>query len=206
MNFLKTLTLLLVVAAMASCYPEKDRTIEDYDIIGSHLNPDANLASLQTFRVADSIIMIYDTTEEAPEYPAEQAALILSTIRTNMLNAGWTEELVDTPDVYLSSRIWETTTVGAIFYPPYWNPWYPGYPGYPGYWPGWGGTSYYRYTTGTVTIDMYDLKTFDPVDDTYITPAWNAAVNGLIGSTSSNSRRIESSINQAFIQSPYLKK
>lgn len=206
MKLLKTLTLVLLAAWTASCYPEKDRTIEDFDIIGTHLNPEANLDSLKTFRVSDSIIIIYDTTEEAPDYPAEQAALILNTIKQNMLDNGWTEELVDTPDVYLSSRLWETTTVGAIYYPPYWNPWYPGYPGYPGYWPGWGGSSYYSYTTGTVTIDMYDLEHFDADKDEFISVTWNAAINGLIGSSSSNANRVEYSINQAFTQSPYLKK
>lgn len=205
MKLIKTLALVMIAAWAASCYPEKDRTIDDFDIVGTHLNPDVNLTNLNTFRVADSIILIYDTNNEAPSYPTEVANVILSRIKQNMLDNGWTEELVDTPDVYLSSRLWETTTVGAIYYPPYWNPWYPGYP--PGYWPGWGGgASYYSYTSGTVTIDMFNLKEFDANADE-VPVSWNAVVNGLVSNSgSSNTSRIERGINQAFTQSPYLKK
>lgn len=204
MKLIKTLTLVALAAWTASCYPEKDRVIDDYDIVGTHLNPNTNLEDLKTFRVADSIIMIYDTTSEAPNYPSEIANVILSNIRQNMIDNGWTEDVVDTPDVYLTSRLWENTTIGAIYYPPYWNPWYPGY--YPGYWPGWGGgASYYSYTSGTVTIDMFNLTNFDAAADE-IPVDWNVVVNGLVSNSSSNMSRIERGINQAFTQSPYLKK
>lgn len=212
MQIIKFFTLLTVVAFMSSCYPDKERTIEDFDLVGTRPADTANFTQYQTFLLHDSLILPYDSTKEKPTYPVETAKIILDGVKQNMLNNGWTEfdaALLssDTPDVYLEASLWTTKVTGAIYYPG-WG--YPGYPWYPGWgyggYPGYGGASYYSYTTGTVMVNMMDIKNHSFSDQV---PAviWHAGLNGLVSSSDANNNsRIAYSINQAFTQSPYLKK
>ncbi len=210
MKLLKWISFSMVLGLVVSCYPEKDRTINDYDIIGTRYADDVVFKdNYQTFYLYDSVIIVYDSSKTKPDYPLNEANAILSTMRTNLLNYGWTEltrnQILagDTPDVYIESSTWNSTVSGAIYYPGYG---YPGY-GYPGYgygypWYG-GGVSYYSYTTGTIVMTMQDIKNHDFNDD----PAkviWNGALNGILNSSSNTISRIEYSINQAFNQSQYL--
>jgi hypothetical protein len=91
-----------------------------------------------------------------------------------------------------------------------WYPWYPYYPYYP-YW-GWGiyypyypTTSIVNYPTGTLSMELVSLKEADRGQ--MLTPSiWSGTISGLLadGDTSA-ATRVDSSINQAFAQSPYLK-
>ena len=120
------------------------------------------------------------------------------------MNYGWIEAAAtDTPDVYIEASSWNSKVVGVTYYPGYG---YPGY-GYPGWgYPGWGypsyGTSYYSYTTGTVMMNMLDVKNY-AFDDSAPVIMWTGGLNGILSSGSSASR-ITRDINQAFGQSPYL--
>ena len=113
---------------------------------------------------------------------------------------------------------------GAIYYPPGW--WY-GYPGYgwgwPGYgwgWPGygWGGgyVSYYSYKEGTLMLEMIDGDSYRATLDWIITPSndipdlmirWMAGIDGYLSSNEEyNAGRAKRGIDEAFEQSPYIKK
>ncbi|MGB0805076.1 MAG: DUF4136 domain-containing protein [Salibacteraceae bacterium] len=201
MKTFKWASLILILGVMVSCYPEKDRTIEDYDIVGTKFAEVVDFKDYQTFYLYDSLVVVYDTTGDKPDYPEQEANLTISTIRDNMIDYGWTEVTVrDSADVYIEASTWNSTVYGAIYYPG-WGYWW-GYPGYPGY-PGWG-ASYYSYTTGTLMMHMLDVKNY-PGDDSPPKILWNGGLNGLLNSQSTLDR-IEFSINQAFTQSPYLKK
>jgi hypothetical protein len=206
MKLTKWLAVILISVIVASCYPEKDRSIEDFDIVGTKFSDTVNFDNYQTYILHDSLIVLYDTTEDKPEYPVKEAELILDLIKTNLNNYGWVEAAPnDTPDVYLEATNWNSTVQGVSYYPG-WG--YPGYGwGYPGY-PGWGypgyGASYYSYTTGTVMIYMMDIKYY-AFDDTPVPVIWNGGLNGIMTSGNIESR-IEFSINQAFKQSSYLNK
>ena len=78
------------------------------------------------------------------------------------------------------------------YYPPYWG-WYPYYPGY--------GVSY-DYSIGTLFILMIDPSQ-PVVGDKVPPPIWIAGINGLVDK-STNAKRIENGIKQAFAQSKYL--
>ena len=207
MKIIKWLSFFFITGLLASCYPEKDRSIEDFDIVGTKFEETADFQSYKTYHLYDSIIVIYDTTEEKPEYPAEAAAIVLDNIKSNLLAYGWIEaNATDTPDVYIESATWNSTVQGVTYYPGWGYPGW-GYPGYPGY-PGWGypgyGTSYYSYTTGTITISMMDVKNYD-FDDSAPMVIWNAGINGVLTSSNSSTlSRVDFSVNQAFIQSAYL--
>jgi len=211
MKIMKWTSLLMVFGLLASCYPEKDRTIDDFDIVGTNYDDSKNWDDYKTFYVHDSILLVYDTTEDVPEYPNEAATVILDGIQKNLIAYGWVE-ITDTtggiiPDVYITPYVWTSDVSGAIYYPGY--PWYGGgyYPGYPGYYPGypgWGGATYYSYTTGTILIDMLDLVHPDTIND-QLDILWSAGINGIVSSGSSLTR-IKFSVDQAFSQSKYLKK
>jgi hypothetical protein len=125
---------------------------------------------------------------------------------------------------------------GAVSYPPgfWWG--YPGYGwgGWPGY--GWGGyypwypwypgyVQYYQYKTGTIVLEMVDGDSFrasntwheslagkggqpSPDEDIpMLKIRWMASIDGYLSSNVDyNKDRAQSGIDQAFEQSPYLKK
>jgi hypothetical protein len=90
-------------------------------------------------------------------------------------------------------------------------PWYPYYGGWPPYY-GWGiyypyypATSVVNYPTGTLMMELVSLKDADT--DNQRTPSiWSGAISGLLaqGETTA-ATRINTGIDQAFAQSPYLK-
>jgi len=91
-----------------------------------------------------------------------------------------------------------------------WYPWYPYYPYYP-YW-GWGiyypyypTTSIVNYPTGTLKLDLVSLKDADR-QELLVPSIWTATISGLLadGDTTA-ATRVDSTIDQAFAQSPYLK-
>jgi hypothetical protein len=208
MKLTKWISFLFIAGLIASCYPEKDRTISDFDLVGTKFADGVNFNDYKTFHLYDSIVIVYDSSADKPDYPKEEADIIISRMRQNMLNYGWIEVLPgDTPDVYLEAAVWTSKVSGATYYPGWGYPgWGWGYPGYPGWgYPGWG-VSYYSYTTGTVMMYMMDVKNYK-YNDRPADVMWNGGLNGLMSSSNnSNLTRIEYSINQAFTQSAYLNK
>lgn len=197
-----------VLALVTSCYPEKERTIDDFDIVGTTFDDKVDFSQYKTFAMEDSVILVYDTTGKAPDYPTIVANATLDAIRSNMLSNGWTEITTnDTaggvkPDVVIGTYAWNTTVSGSIYYPyyPYWGyGWYYPYYGYGG------GVTYYSYSTGTIVIQFFDLK--NPNDaEQRINIIWTAGINGITETTVSDiAGRAEFSVDQAFSQSPYLK-
>ena len=108
------------------------------------------------------------------------------------------------PQVSPQDKLWKSL---------FWWGYYPGY-WYPGYWGGnWGGGWYYpypitySYSTGSLLADMINLKNAPEGQKEKLTVVWNAYISGLLGGSGSlNVNRTTTAINQAFTQSPYLKK
>lgn len=65
----------------------------------------------------------------------------------------------------------------------------------------------YSYSTGSLLADMINLKNAPEGQKEKLTVVWNAYISGLLGGSGSlNVNRTTTAINQAFTQSPYLKK
>ena len=116
-------------------------------------------------------------------------------------------EKTDNPDVIILPSVSQTTNIYYYYSYSYWGSYYPGYPGgwgwyYPGY--------YFppmasSYKTGSMLIQMTDPSSAATSD--VLPVAWTAVINGLAeGNTASIQARIQTTITQAFVQSPYLKK
>jgi hypothetical protein len=178
----------------------------------------------------DTVFPIVDDGDDAD--PINNQSQILATVASNMASYGWTrvEYAPDVPEpdvmIAVSAIITTNYTVG------WWYPYYPGwgwgwgwgwykegsaergtdywYGGWGGYYPpgyGWGYVPYYSsYTTGTLLMEMTNPEDYRVINNDTVNPIyWAGGLNGILGSTTTNTARVESGIDQAFEQSPYLK-
>lgn len=193
---------------LLSCYPSSDfSSLADYDVVLTQYDENQDFGDYETFFVDPTVYHYKDPEDDSEDDIGRQHdALIITTIKDNLSAAGYLEKAdADSADpsdllivVGITSSKWYSV----------WYPWYPGYCdwwGYCGWYPGPPQVTY-AYTTGTLFIDMFDIKNAD--DDTDYAPIpWYSRINGILNDTSSGAaRRIENSINQAFTQSPYLGK
>ena len=93
---------------------------------------------------------------------------------------------------------------------PYWWWYYPYYwtPGYWGDWAGWHYpySVYYGYTAGSLLVEMMNLEA-DQESGKKLPVIWDSFIGGLLTSSEElNQQRTVDAVQQAFDQSPYLKK
>jgi hypothetical protein len=188
-----TLLAITVPAVFFSCYPGDPITPADTDVVATFYNPAADFSSLMTYAMPDSVLQVADPDLDAGNISRQFDQLILDRIEQNLLQLGYTK--VANPadaDVLVLPFVSSTTWIsGGCYY--YWGYWYP----YPGY-------CYpvaYTYTTGSLVIAMSDQNNSDETN-----ALWVAGINGLMSesTTADISRRINTNIDQAFRQSPYL--
>ncbi len=209
---------------VASCYPGFDATVEEMDIAVTKYDSTQNFTQLSSFFLYDTIVYI-DDDEDSEDIDHTQEDHILSEVRQNLLNLGWTEktEADTTADGEIDADV--SIMVSALatdisyyyyywwdywyWYPwDYWYPWYPGYPIYPVYpvYPSYG------YTVGSVLIDMVDMNDAEMPHNPdrpsgKIPVIWTGGVNGILSGSDSNiASRLTKQIGQVFKQSPYLNK
>ena len=193
--------------AMYSCYPGGLEYYSDSDIVVTNYDEGFNFSANKLYFMADTIHYLSDD-----DVDRSNEAAILNLIETNMEDAGYTRlkdasipdsVLVDSANVVLLVIVTSTEYSGGGWwggcYPYYWGCGY--YPGYPWY----GGGYYsYSYSTGTLIMEMANEDGINEVED--IVPiVWDTKINGLLSTNKSNmTTRIQNTINQAFVQSPYL--
>jgi hypothetical protein len=207
MRFLKILALAGLTVLLAQCYPDGPEYIDELDIVYSNYDSKFNFGAKKTYAIPDKIVKIDETLigGGTPNYVKDAYAVpMLNTIEQNLAKYGWTEVSVsDSPDVLVAPAAWEMTTYYYYDYWYYWDWWYGGYypPG------GW----YYPYpvvegySSGSLLVTMVDPYDLTPNDKARV--VWTFIVNGLLeGTTTEFTARYTRAINQAFTQSPYLKK
>ncbi len=202
----KILLIALFATLLTSCYTDYGLTTEDYDIVYTKYNTSTNFASFKTFFMPDSVYHLVGEGEE-DNLSRQFDALILNLVATNFQNRGYVRvaqlDSTNLPDAAVVVSVSDDTYSGAIYYPPYW-----GYPGWGWDWyyypPYWGDVTYYEYNTGTIYIQFADIQNID--NEHILYTDWMAIANGLLSSNIVQTQsRIETAINQAFKQSPYLK-
>ena len=205
-KFMLFSALSILLLSVYSCYPDNSLSTSEYDIVATDYNKDYfSQNNPKTYHIPDTVSVIGDGDKQLS---ASMENFILDQIRRNLDELGWERKDVidenDLPDVVVLTSALVVTTVsgGCIPWYPYWGyyPWYPGW--------GWGGgycyPTYYSYQTGTLVIDM-----IDPNDNNIeiLGVVWGAGINGLTRSSqSANQDFVRSNIDQAFKQSPYLKR
>lgn len=206
---MKHLTVFLAICLaglfLTSCEPYEPVYTDDLDLVVTNYSPEFDFKSKQTYAVPDSVVLIDDESYSGTPSFAKPSYgnTIIQSIKTNMNAKGWT--LVDKnqdPDVMVLPSISQTQNFYYNYSYGYWNWYYPGgwgwyYPGY--YYP----PTVSSYKTGTLFLQMVDLA--DTTDKDNLPVVWSGIVNGLAqGSTTSINVRIQSTLNQAFKQSPIL--
>jgi len=203
-------TLAAAMGLLAACYPGGAQTASDLDTVTTQHDPGADFASIQTYAMPS-------TVQETPAAAGEPLAIdhgndaaILATVAANLNKLGWRQvnPATVTPDINVMVSVTATRYREYVAYPFY--GWYPGWAGFTGYDDTW--SVYYPYgggyTTvidaGSLRIEMLDTRTPNSTTK-QLTAVWTASLDGIIaGSAQSLLTRINTGIDQAFAQSPYL--
>lgn len=209
---MKKILLIPALALLAvACHKEPYIDSDNEYLVYTSPGKDATFASFTTFDLADSLLVIGQSAK--PEYSQSQNALaLIQAVRTNMENAGYIYT-PDNPDADLGIQM--TYVIKTDRYVQYYNDpyWWLNYPGYwsPGYWGNYVGFYYpypvtYTYSTNALMVDMADLTT--PKTGTEaLEVVWSVYIGGPAGSSvASDVEVMKKAIDQAFVQSPYLKK
>jgi hypothetical protein len=193
---------------LAGCYPDGPDYVEELDVVLTYHNDTYDFGTKTTYSMPDRIVKITGNLQEGDQpvfIPDATAALILAKIQENMTALGYDRVSLasEEADLLILPASWETTTISYWY--DYWGWWYGGY--YPGW--GWGGYyPYYppvnvtSYTTGTLMMNLVD-KTEVGANGNPVT-LWSGIINGVLTNTY-NATRVNTAIDKAFDQSPYLK-
>lgn len=203
----KLLILTLSVAALlVSCQkdPDTDELDNSY-LVYTNYDPGTDFKSFETFYLIDSILII-DNSEKTTYWNNANSEKIIDAFGAKLAIAGYAlADNVDEADIVLQLSYVNTTYYFTSYGPgPWWN-------SYPGYW-NWGGWGWYypysfsySYSTGSIIGELVDTNSPTPLNDK-LTVVWNAYICGLLNGNNLSLSRTMEAIDQAFEQSPYLKK
>ena len=207
---LRRLSAFWILIFILSCYPDREVTVSELDLVITMHDETVDFGQFQTFAIPDSIVRI-DENGDLDLEPGEFDQEIIARIILNLENLGYVRELnptVNEPDMVVLTEIILIDAYVIQSFPPYWGwwgGWYPGWGWGGGYYPGWGYpccTSVSSFTVGTLVMDILDPGSIDHVLKT-MDSSWVGAINGLASGSNIESRII-TSIDKAFDQSPYL--
>jgi hypothetical protein len=206
--------LVAVITVFGSCrkYPDFDE-LSYKPVVVTNYDATADFGSYLHYYMSTELTSIADDPADSIADPSI-AGPILNAIAANLESRGYVRVAAPAlADIGINAAVIKITTTVQTYPPSYW--WgYPGYGGcyygYCGYYPyydyGYGGYySYsYSYTTGSLIVQVADLKNVDNVNHK-INILWTNFDSGVLGSTAQNTSGAVSAVNQAFIQSPYFK-
>jgi hypothetical protein len=191
---------------LVSLSPEKQ------DLYITNRDNSVNFANYKTYVIVDSVQVVAKTMDSSSS-SVEDAPLILSTVKSELQKLGFVE--VDTtqdPDVGISVSVLKFTEEVPLTYYPYTggsyfgyiNPAFYGFPGATYAFPP--AFQYYQINVGSISIEMFDLKTARNSGSNQLNAIWSAVLVGSLTESSSgnNNERIVKAITSAFAQSQYL--
>jgi hypothetical protein len=199
--------IILLAGIFGGCFPFGPEDVSDFDIVATLYNENYNFRQVTSFAMPDSIAHITDGSTSNISRQYDQ--IILDQVASNMQALGYERELdpeTNGADVLVTVSITNSSynVYAGGGYSNYWG-WYGGYGYESGYgysYPGYGGTNY-EVRTGTLIIQIIDPN--NPDANNNLPTQWIGLVNGLTDDTAFNVRtRLVNTINQCFVQSPYL--
>ncbi len=217
-RFATTLAAMVAALSLAACYPTASISgVNELDTVATAREPTANFAGYNTFTVpaycppnADAgacdggIPQFVPDGGTATNVTHAYDQFILQTIVNNFTDAGYTYVPIDansTPSFTVLVGV-NASTYTSYYYPwyYYWGGYYPG--GYPWYGYGWYPYPIYsQYDVGTLLIFM----SVPDAPNMNLNGVWTASIRGVLAQgTVSQTTRLQTDINQAFTQSPYL--
>lgn len=200
-----------VLLAAFACQKEPYADVDDDYLVYTSPGKNVTFASYSTFDLADSLLIIGQSKN--PEYSQSNNALaLIQAVRTNMENLGYIYT-PDNPDADLGIQmtyVVKTERYVQYYKDPYWWLDFPGYWS-PGYWGNYTGFYYpypvtYTYSTNALMIDMVNLTT-PKTGNEALEVVWSAYIGGpSSGNANYDVDLMKNAIDQAYVQSAYLKK
>ena len=184
-----------------SCYVNDPDYVDEYDLVMTNYDNTVTFKGNKNYAIPNKVVEItgnFSVGQPVVYLEEPYASTIISRIKSNMTALGYTE-VTDTTDADFLIFPSELETTNVTYYYDYWYWYYPGYYGW--YYP----YSYaYSYTTGSVIMTMIMRDQTSPGGKLHV--AWTGVVNGVLDGYSSNAiTRLNTTIDQAFAQSQYLK-
>ena len=202
------------IFAVISCHKEPSPQDSDNEyLVYTAPAKNVDFTQFMTFDIADSVLVIGQA--DKPYYSKSNNALaLIQQYRINMEKRGFIYT-PSNPSAQLGIQLTyveKTERFVRYYSDPYWWLDYPGY--WPsGYWGNWTGFYYprpvtYTYTTNALIADMVDLTPVVTDDQSQpLTIVWSAYIGGPASSSIYvDVQRMKVAIDQAFAQSPYLKR
>ena len=184
--------------------PDTDKLDRNY-LVYTNYDIDTDFSAIENFYVIDSILII-GNSEKPTYWKNNNSQQIINAYNDRLESRGYIR--VPEPgeaDVILQLSYINNTYYFTSFGP---GPWWSSYPGYWN-WGGWGWyypyTFDYSYSTGSIIAELVNTNAPTAQNDR-LTVIWNAYICGLLNGNNLSLSRTMSAIDQAFIQSPYLKK
>lgn len=207
----KLIPILLAVFAFAACEkdPDYNKLSDDYTVYTSY-DKNANFAEPTKFFLPEKILVVEGKGETSTEEDAN-AQTILKSIADNMTNRGYVlAETQEEANLGIQVSYIKNTYYFTDYGYPNWG-WGPG-----GYWPNywgnyWGGGYYYPFSltyalsTNSYMIEIVNLSAKEGTD-AKLPVWWTAYLVGPSYTGSVNAQYVVKGIDQAFTQSPYIKK
>jgi hypothetical protein len=200
-----SMALAAALLTLMSCTPGSEISVQESDVVATIYDPNVDFSGIDTYQMPDTINHILEEGVTDDKVSRKYDQEILDLIAANLNARGFQridEGSPDTPDVVVFVSATAITNWYAYSYYPggYWG--YGGWGWYYPYYPAWGVS--YAYTTGTLIVDMVNVNEPDSENKTFPN-YWRGVCNGVLDDVeSSKVRRFTDSINQLFIQSPYL--
>ncbi len=208
----KYFLILAAIFLLASCHKEPFERGNDY-VVYTSPSDDVNFSQFKTFYIPDSLLIIGANGKSA--YSKDDAAdELIEAFKSSMIKAGYQ---YSDKNADLGVQMSYIIKTDSYLLPSWWYD-YPGYwsPNYWGYW------NYYylarpivySYTTNALITDIVDLTNapqpgaaISNDDGQGLEILWTSYIGGPAGGSLRNDiDRMEDAIEQAFDQSPYLKK
>ncbi len=206
---IKMLATAAAVVFMTSCatYPGLDSRLAEDLVDITKYDVKTDFTQFKTFSIVDSVSVIYDN--DSSKVLNSQAQALLNQIVGDMQSRGYTkvDRKTGNPNLGINVGVVKITNV-SYYYPGwywdygYYNPAYWGYPSYE-YWYPYYPPEVTSYSTGTVIIDMVDLKNA-PLHNNKIYVVWVAIIRGLMTGYHTTQDVLDN-VDQCFAQTPQIR-
>jgi len=197
-----------ITATLIGCRKAPDLTpLKTSFVVQTSRQPDAVFSSYKTYYISDTIALKTSNPNDTLWFTADAKQLV-NAVKANMNARGYTfvPSKNSSPNLGLGLTAVKDLNLGVIYPGWWWGYWggcYWGYCGYPPYYPWYGGGGIvYSIPTGTLILDMIDLKNATANKKLYV--PWGSVMSGGLGNTNNDLQLGVNAINQAFTQSPYI--
>lgn len=188
-----------VVFSSCRNYPDYESLTYKAIVVTNH-DPKSDFSQYKTYFLPPFVGTITDNPLDSI-LSGDVGDPILNAIDKNMQSRGFVKvNKSDSADIGIGVVTLSSTYVG-YYYPGYW--WGYGYGYYGGYYPYYPYSYSYSYTTGSMAVDLIDLKNADKASNR-VNILWTSFSNGILGYSNSVTLATDA-INQSFTQSPYIK-